>query len=232
MATHLSKKQKTVANLYEKGKLYKLNEAMDMLKSAPKAKFDETVELSMNLSLNSKDPSQAVRGTALLPHGTGKNIKVIVFCKPEDAEKAKSAGADFIGSDELIKKVAGGWCDFDVAVATTVMMREIAKLGRVLGPRGLMPNPKTGTVTDNVEKTVKEVKAGKIEFKMDKQGGIHVGVGKISFAKEALTENIKALLRAIFSSNPNLNRPQTVKSIGLSTTMGPGLKLNVSEFRK
>ena len=232
MTPKLTKKRKSMQPLYEKEKLYKLSEACDILKKAPKAKFDETVELAMHLGLDPKDPQQAIRGTATLPHGTGKKVRVCVFCKPEDEQKAKDAGADFVGSDELLKKVTGGWCDFDVAVASTVMMREIAKLGRVLGPRGLMPNPKTGTVTDDIANTVKEVKAGKIEFKMDKQGGIHVGVGKVSFAKDALSENIKKLIKAIFSSNSNLNKPQMVKSITLATTMGLGLKLEISEFRK
>jgi large subunit ribosomal protein L1 len=232
MGNKPSKKQKAARDLYDKGKTYGLGEAVDILKSAPKAKFDETVELSMNLALNPKDQSQSVRGTAILPHGTGKNIRILVFCKGQDEEAARNAGAEHVGSDELIKKVQGGWCDFDVAVAHASMMREIARLGKVLGPRGLMPNPKTGTVTDDVAKTVKEVKMGKIEFKMDKQSGIHVGVGKISFAKEALSENIRKLLNAIFSTNPNLNKPQMVKSITLATTMGAGLKLNVSEFRK
>ncbi|NQU95727.1 MAG: 50S ribosomal protein L1 [Candidatus Omnitrophica bacterium] len=232
MTAKLTKKRKSMQPLYEKEKLYKLNEAMDILKNAPKSKFDETVELAMNLGLNPKDPQQAIRGTATLPHGTGKKIRVCVFCKVADEQKAKDAGADFVGSEELVKKISGGWCDFDVAIASSAMMREIAKLGRVLGPRGLMPNPKTGTVTDDIEKTIKEVKAGKIEFKMDKQGGIHVGVGKISFEKDAISENVRKLIKAIFSSNPNLNKPQMVKSITLTTTMGPGLKLEISEFRK
>ena len=232
MARRLSKKQKKTSELFDKGKLYKIEEAVDIIKKTPKPKFDETVELSMNLGLNPKDASQVVRGTAILPHGTGKNVRVLVFCKKEDADRARAAGADFAGADDFIKKVSGGWCDFDAAVATTSMMREIAKLGRVLGPRGLMPNPKTGTVTDDIEKTIKELKAGKIEFKMDKQSGIHVGVGKISFEKFALCENIKKLVISIFSSNPNLNKPQTVKSVALATSMGCGLKIDVSEFRK
>jgi len=232
MAPKLSKKKKSMAELYDRSKAYKLEEAIDVLKKAPKAKFDETVELSMKLNLNPKDASQAVRGTSILPHGTGKKVRVLVFCKPEDEKKAKEAGADFAGSEELAAKVSGGWCDFDVAVATTIMMREIAKLGRVLGPRGLMPNPKTGTVTDNIEKTIKELKAGKIEFKMDKQGGVHVGVGKISFAKKALLENVRQLINSMFLSNSNLNKPQTVKSTSLATTMGPGVGLDISEFRK
>jgi len=228
----LSKKKKNIEKLYDKKKLYKLTEAVETLQGMPKAKFNETVELAMNLNLDPKSAQAAVRGTALLPHGTGKNIRVAVFCKAHDAEEAKAAGADFTGSEDLIKKVAGGWCDFDVAVATNEMMRDIAKLGRVLGPRGMMPNPKTGTVTNEVAKTVKEVKAGKVEFKMDKQAGIHVGVGKISFAKEALCENAKELLHAIFTASPSLNKPQTVKSATLALSMGPGLKIDISEFRK
>ena len=226
------KRKAQIQKLHDKTKRYKLDEAIAILKEAPKPKFDETVELTMNLTLNPKDPGQIVRGTATLPHGTGKSVRVIAFCKGDDEEKAKAQGAEFVGSEELVKKVAGGWCDFDVAIASREMMRDIAKLGKVLGPRGLMPNPKTGTVTDDIAKTVKEVKAGKIEFKMDKQSGIHVGVGKISFEKTALIENITKLINAIFSSNPNLNKPQTVKSASLSTTMGPGLKLDISEFRK
>jgi len=232
MSAKVTKRSKKLDELYDKSKRYKLQEALDIIKSIPKNKFDETVELSMNLNLNPKDVSQMIRGTATLPHGTGKNIRVAVFCKPENVEKAKAAGADFTGTEELVKKVSEGWCDFDVAIAEAQIMRDIAKLGKVLGPRGLMPNPKTGTVTDNVEKTIKEVKAGKIEFKMDKQSGIHVGVGKVSFETKALHENIKKLLNSIFSSNSNLSKPQVVKSISLSTTMGPGLRLEISEFRK
>ena len=227
----LSKRQKAFEGLYEKEKLYTIEEAVEILKKTPKVKFDETIEFSMDLNLNPKDPAQIIRGTAILPHGTGKKVRVLVFCKTEDEQKAKEAGADFAGSEELIKKISGGWCDFDVAVATTVMMREIARLGRVLGPRGLMPNPKTGTVTDNLEKTIAEVKAGKIEFKMDKQAGLHVGVGKLSFAANALNENIRQLIAAIFASNGNMNRPTTIKSMTLATTMGPGLKVDFSEFR-
>ncbi|MGB2705341.1 MAG: 50S ribosomal protein L1 [Candidatus Omnitrophota bacterium] len=228
----MSKKKKALEKLFEKNKPYKLEEAVAILKEAPKAKFDETVELSIDLFISPKEAQQPVRGTATLPHGTGRNIRVAVFCKSEDAQKAKDAGADFVGADELIKKVSGGFCDFDVAIAATSVMREIAKLGRILGPRGLMPNPKTGTVTDDIEKTVKEVKAGKIEFKMDKQGGIRLGVGKISFEKDALCENIKQIIKAVFLSNPSLNKPQVVRSTTLATTMGPGLKLDISEFRK
>jgi len=232
MAPHLIKRRKSEEGAYDKSRVYKIGEAVDVLKKLPKAKFDETFELSVNLSLNPKEASQLVRGTSTLPHGTGKNIRVAVFCRPEDEEKARAAGADFTGSEELVKKVSGGWCDFDVAIATTSMMREIARLGKVLGPRGLMPNPKTGTVTDNIVTTIKEVKAGKIEFKMDKQGGIHVGVGKASFENKALCENINKLIKSILSSNTHLNKPQAVKSVTLSTTMGPGLTLDISEFKK
>ena len=232
MSAKVTKRSKKLNELYDKSKRYKLQEALDIIKSIPKNKFDETVEVSMNLNLNPKDVSQMIRGTAILPHGTGKNIRVAVFCKPENVEKAKAAGADFTGTEELTKKVSEGWCDFDVAIAEAEIMRDIARLGKVLGPRGLMPNPKTGTVTDNIEKTIKEVKAGKIEFKMDKQSGIHVGVGKVSFETKDLNENITKLLNSIFSSNSNLSKPQVVKSISLSTTMGPGIRLEISEFRK
>ena len=232
MVTKTSKKIKTAQELYEKNKSYSLEEAIDILQKMPRAKFDETVELSMNLGLNPKDASQIVRGSASLPHGTGKKIRVIVFCADDNISKAKEAGAEHAGSEELIKKVSGGWTDFDVAIATTAMMKEIAKLGRVLGPRGLMPNPKTGTVTDDVEKTIKEVKAGKIEFKMDKQGGLHAGVGKISFSKDALCANIKQLINAIFASNPNMNKPQSVRSIVITKTMGPGIRVDISYFKK
>jgi len=228
----MSKKKKALEKLFEKNKSYKLKDAVEILKQAPKAKFDETVEISMDLNMSAKEAQQPVRGTAALPHGTGRNIRVVVFCKESDVEKAKSAGADFAGSEELIKKVTGGWCDFDVAIAATAVMRDVAKLGRVLGPRGLMPNPKTGTVTDDIEKTVKEVKAGKIEFKMDKQRGIRVGVGKVSFEKDALCENIKQIIKAILSSSPSMQKPQVVGTTTLATTMGPGIKLDISEFRK
>ncbi|MBL7158660.1 MAG: 50S ribosomal protein L1 [Candidatus Omnitrophica bacterium] len=231
MATHLTKKKKEALKLCEKSKFYSIEEAIDILKKMPKRKFDETLELAMNLGLNPKDASQIVRGTTLLPHGTGKSVRIAVFCKGDDEKKAKEAGADFIGSDELIKKVSGGFCDFDVAIASTVMMRDIARLGKVLGPRGLMPNPKVGTVTDDITKAVKETKAGKVEFKMDKQAGLHVSVGKISFEKGNLIENIKHLVKAILGSNPHLNKPQVIKSIVVSTTMGPGIKLDISEFR-
>jgi len=232
MTTKVTKRRKVETELYDKKKLYSLSEAIDTLKKAPKGKFDETIEISFHLGLNPKDALQLVRGTAALPHGTGKNVRVLVFCKSADEEKAKNAGADFVGSDELVKKVSGGWCDFDVAIVATEMMKDIARLGRVLGPRGLMPNPKTGTVTNDIEKTIKEVKAGKIEFKMDKQAGIHVGVGKISFDKKALEENIIKLINAVIQSNSNMNKPQSIKSIVLSTTMGRGIKLDASAFRK
>ena len=232
MSQKLSKRKKEIEKTYDKKARYKLREAIAVLKKMPKPKFDEAVELSLNLGLDSKNASEVVRGTATLPHGTGKNVRVLVFCKAEDVEKAKAAGADFAGFDDLVKKVSDGWCDFDVAIATSALMRDIARLGKVLGPRGLMPNPKTGTVTNDIEKTIKEVKAGKIEFKMDKQGGIHVGVGKVSFSDEALFENITKLIKAIYSSNPAMNKPHALKSIALSTTMGPGLKMDIGEFRK
>jgi large subunit ribosomal protein L1 len=167
----------------------------------------------------------------VLPHGTGKKVRIAAFCKGEEEKKAKDAGADFVGAEELIAKVQGGWCDFDVAVATPDMMKDLAKLGKILGPRGLMPNPKAGTVTTDMAKAIKDLQAGKIEFKMDKQGGIHAPAGKLSFADEALAANCATLIDAIMSSNPQGPKGQHVKSLYVSTTMGPGVKLDLTPFR-
>ena len=229
----LTKRLKAVAALSDKTKTYKLKEAIAILKKAPKLKFDETVEVSAKLSVDPKQSQSAsIRGTVALPHGTGKKVRVAVFCKGEEERKAREAGADFAGSDELITKVQGGWVDFDVAIATPEMMKDMAKLGKILGPRGLMPNPKSGTVTMDTAKTIREVKAGKIEFKMDKQAGIHAPLGKMSFTEDALYANAMSLIDAIMSSNSGGIRGQHVKNLFLSTTMGPGIKLDLAEFRK
>ncbi|MFA6079456.1 MAG: 50S ribosomal protein L1 [Candidatus Omnitrophota bacterium] len=229
----LTKRLKNIQSLVDATKSYTLKEALAILKKMPKLKFDETVEVSAKLTVDPKQSQNAaIRGTVALPHGTGKSVRVAVFCKGEEEKKAKAAGADFVGSDELIAKVQGGWVDFDVAIATPEMMKDMAKLGKVLGPRGLMPNPKSGTVTLDTAKTLKEVKAGKIEFKMDKQAGVHAPVGKISFAEDALRDNAATLIDAIMSSNQHGMKGQHVKSIYISTTMGPGLKLDLAEFRK
>ena len=229
----LTKRLKTVISLYDKSKTYNLKDAIAILKKSPKLKFDETVEVAVNLSIDPKESQSAsIRGTVALPHGTGKKVRVIVFCKGDEERKAREAGADFVGADELVAKVQGGWVDFDVAIATPEMMKDMAKLGKILGPRGLMPNPKSGTVTMDTAKAVKEVRAGKIEFKMDKQAGIHAPLGKTSFTETALYDNAMTLIDAIMSSNTGGLRGQHVKNLYISTTMGPGIKLDLAEFRK
>jgi large subunit ribosomal protein L1 len=226
----LSKRKKEFAKIAEENKAYALDEAIAALKSAPPVKFDQTVELAIKLSIDSKAMSQPVRGTVTLPHGTGKKKTVCVFCKGQDEAKAKEAGADHVGSQELIQKVQGGWCDFDVAIATPEMMRDIARLGKVLGPRGLMPNPRSGTVTDDIKNAVNEVKKGKIEFKMDKQTNVQVPVGKLSFDQKALCENATSVIKAVVSSKPSGVKGHFLKSIAVSSSMGPGFRLDLSKY--
>jgi large subunit ribosomal protein L1 len=230
----LTKRLKTVQTLFDVTKSYNLKDAISILKKAPKLKFDETVEISAKLTVDPKQSQSAsIRGTVTLPNGTGKKVRVVVFCKGEEERRAKDAGADFVGGDDLIAKVQGGWSDFDVAIATPEMMRDMAKLGKILGPRGLMPNPKSGTVTMDTARAVKETKAGKIEFKMDKQAGIHAPLGKMSFTEDALYANALSLIDAVLNAGPQGGlRGQHIKSLYISTTMGPGLKLDLAEFRK
>lgn len=223
----LSKRIKEASKMVESEKVYPLEEAVDTLVKFPSAKFDETVEVHLSLNIDAGASDQSVRGTVVLPHGTGKKIRIAVFCKGEVEQKAKQAGADLVGSQELIEKVAGGFLDFDVVVATPDMMRDLSKLGKILGPRGLMPTPKAGTVTMDVERAIKEVKAGKIEFKSDKQGGVHVGVGKKSFAKEKILENIKQLLEAVNHVKPASVKGNLIKGVSLATTMSPGVKVAI-----
>ena len=217
--------------MVDHSKSYKLQEAIDLLKKAPQPKFDQSVEISIKLNLDLKEKPQPVRGTVVLPHGTGKTIKVAVFCKDKDMSKAKEAGADFYGDADLIKKVSDGFIDFNIAIATPEMMRDLAKLGKVLGPRGLMPTPKAGTVTPDIEKAIKEVKKGKVEFKMDKSACINMAVSKISFEDNAITENIRSLISAVKAGKPNNVKGIFINSISISTTMGPGMKLDASEYR-
>lgn len=226
----MSKRQKTMKELVERGKEYDLKEAVSILKNAPKTKFDQTVEVAMKLDL--EQAANPIRGTVSLPHGTGKKARIAVFCKGDFEAKAKEAGADFVGGDDLIKKVQEGWLDFDVAVTTPEMMKELARLGKVLGPRGLMPNPKSGTVTTEIAKAVKELQAGKIEYRLDKQSGIKAPVGKLSFEEKALIENITSFIDAVMASSPKLQRTQHVKSIAISSTMGPGVKLDKNQFKQ
>jgi len=222
-----SKRYLAADKLVEKNKTYSVAEAVDLLKSMPKVKFDETIEISGKLGVDPKQSEQMVRSSVVLPHGTGKEVKVLVFCEPEKEEEAKKSGADYIGSEEITNKILkDGWLDFDCCVSTPSMMRSVSKLGKFLGPRGLMPSPKTGTVTDNVSYAIEEAKKGKIDFRMDKLGCVHVGVGKVSFSKEALSENIKSFIDALLAAKPQAVKGDYVRSLYLSTTMSPAVKIN------
>ena len=223
----LSKRMKEVAKLVDKNKTYPLKQAVTTIAKVPKVKFDETVELHFNLDIDLKSSDQSVRGTVILPHGTGKAKRIAVFCKGEQAEKAKEMGADYVGAEDLIEKVEKGFLGFDCAIATPDMMRELSKLGKTLGPRGLMPSPKAGTVTQDIGRAITEVKAGKIEFKSDKQGGIHIGIGKRSFSEDQLIENAASVIEAVNHAKPPTVKGNLVKSIFLATTMGPGLKVTL-----
>lgn len=215
----------------EEGKVYTLDEGFKVLPETKIAKFDETVEVSGRLGVDPKHPEQMVRGTIVLPHGLGKKVKVLVFAKGDKEAEAKEAGADVIGSEELIEKVSKGWLDFDAVVATPDMMGAVGKLGKVLGPRGLMPNPKLGTVTFDVKKAVSDLKAGKVEFRVDKAGNIHVPVGKASFGTAKLKENFIALMDAILKAKPASSKGTYLRSLFVCTTMGPSIKLNPVEVR-
>jgi large subunit ribosomal protein L1 len=207
---------------------YSLDEALDLLKGTAYAKFDETVEVAMRLGVDPKYPDQQVRGSVVLPNGTGKKIRIVVFAKGEKEKEALEAGADVVGSDDLVAKIQGGWLEFDKAVATPDMMGAVGKIGKILGPRGLMPNPKVGTVTFDVGKAVRDLMGGKVEFKVDKTGTLHSGIGKISFGKEKIRENFLAFYEAIMKAKPSAAKGTYVRSIALSSTMGVGVKLNVS----
>ena len=210
--------------LIEKGKKYGAEEALETIEKMPKAKFDETVELHVKLGVDSKHADQQVRGTVVLPHGTGKTLKVLVFAKGPKAEEAEKAGADFVGAEELIPKIQNdNWFDYDVVVATPDMMGVVGRLGKVLGPKGLMPNPKSGTVTMDVTKAINEIKSGKVEYRLDKNNIIHLGFGKVSFGTQKLVENYQTIMDAIIKAKPAAAKGQYIKSISVSTTMGPGL---------
>ena len=202
-------------------KSYDLDEAIDIINSSEKVKFDETVDLAVNLGVDPKHADQVVRGTVSLPHGTGKKMKVLVIAKGEKVDEALEAGADYAGDKEFLDKIKSGWTDVDVIIATPDMMAEVGKLGKVLGPRKLMPNPKSGTVTNNVEKAVKELKGGKIEFRVDKFGIVHTGIGKISFGADKINENLEAFMNEILKSKPNSLKGVYLKKITVSSTMGP-----------
>jgi large subunit ribosomal protein L1 len=211
-------------------KEYSLDEAVDLLSNFSHPKFDESVELAINLGVDPKHADQIVRGTVALPNGIGKDIKVLVFARDDLAEEAKNAGADFVGADDMVEKVRGGWTDIDVVVAAPDMMAEVGKLGKILGPRGLMPNPKIGTVTKDIAKAVSEVKAGKIEFRVEKNGLIHNSIGKISFSKEKIVENARVFIGAILKAKPQAAKGVYMKKITMTSTMGPGIKLDKSSI--
>lgn len=227
----MGKKYNEAAGKVEGQRVYGLEEGIALVPETKCAKFDETVEVSGRLGVNPKHPEQMVRGTVVLPNGTGKTVKVLVFAKGEKETEAKEAGADFVGAEDLFEKIKKGWLDFDSVVATPDIMGEVGKLGKILGPRGLMPNPKLGTVTFDVGRAVKELKAGKVEFRVDKAGNIHVPVGKVSFGVEKLKENFIALMDALVKAKPSASKGAYLKSLFLSTTMGPSIKLNAVEVR-
>ncbi len=221
---------KEIDKLVDKNRSYKLDEAVELLKKCPGPKFDQSLNVALAIGIDPKKSDQQVRGTVSLPHGTGQKVVVVVIAKGDKAKEALDAGADFAGADEYIEKIKGGWTDFSALIATPDMMRELGKLGKVLGPRGLMPTPKAGTVTTDVAKAVQEVKAGKIEFKVDKTGNVNNAVGKISFKQENLVENLNVYLNAISRSKPASAKGAFLKSLYLSTTMGPGLKIDLQSI--
>jgi large subunit ribosomal protein L1 len=225
--THHSKRFREIAKLVDSNKSYTIAEAIEVLKKCPQVKFDQSVEVALKTGIDSSKSDQQVRGTVSLPNGTGKKIVLVVFARGEKIKEALDAGADFAGNEELLERVKNGWVDFSAIISTPDMMREVGKLGKILGPRGLMPTPKAGTVTADVAKAVAEVKAGKIEFKSDKSAVINNMIGKLSFQKDALMQNISVYLSAIGKSRPATARGQFVKSISLSSTMGPGLKIDL-----
>lgn len=232
MSGQKGKKHRDAREKVDRNRVYELEEALKVMKDTAFAKFDETVDVAVRLGVNPKHADQMVRGSVMLPHGTGKETRVVVFAKGEKEKEALSAGADFVGAESMIEKITQGWLDFDKAIATPDMMGMVGKIGKILGPRGLMPNPKVGTVTFNVSDAVADLKKGKIEFKVDKAGIVHARTGKISFAAEKLKENVTALIDALVKLKPPTSKGVYLKSIVLSTTMGPGIKVNPAFTRQ
>lgn len=217
--------------LFEKSKLYDANEAIDLVIQTSKAKFDETIEMSARLGVDSRHADQQVRGAVVLPHGTGKTKRVLVIAKGDKVSEAQEAGADFVGGDEMVARIQQeGWMDFDVVVATPDMMGVVGRIGRILGPKGLMPNPKSGTVTFDVANAIKEIKAGKVEYRVDKQNIVHVPIGKASFGAEKLQENFDSLIAALIKAKPSAAKGKYLRSVVLSSTMGPGIKINSAKL--
>ena len=226
LTSKLTKNQKIAYSKVEPDKVYKLSEAAALLKEITFTKFDASVDIDVRLGVDPRKANQMVRGVVTLPHGTGKTVRVLVLCTPEKEAEAKAAGADYVGLDEYVEKIKGGWTDVDVIITTPNVMGKVGALGRILGPRGLMPNPKTGTVTMDVAKAVQDVKAGKIDFKVDKYGIVHTSVGKISFSLEQIADNAKEVLSMIIKLKPSAAKGAYVKSIYLSTTMSPGVQID------
>ncbi|MHB8881440.1 MAG: 50S ribosomal protein L1 [Thermodesulfovibrionales bacterium] len=224
----MSKKIEAAAAKVDKTKEYSIDEAVTLVKEAAFTKFDETVDLAFNLGVDPRKSDQMVRGTVVLPHGTGKTVRVLVFAKGEKEKEARDAGADHVGADDLVEKITKGWFEFDKVVATPDIMGVVGKLGKVLGPRGLMPNPKLGTVTFEVGKAVKDIKAGKVEYRTEKAGVVHVPIGKVSFDKQKLIDNAKAIIDSVQKSKPATSKGKYLKKLSISSTMGPGLKVDVS----
>jgi large subunit ribosomal protein L1 len=224
------RKQAEAKKKVDRLKRYPLDEALKLVKELAYAGFDESIEVAVRLGIDARKTDQQIRGSVVLPHGTGKELKVLVFAKGDKEVEAREAGADFVGGDEMVEKVQGGWLEFDKAVATPDMMGQVGKLGRVLGPRGLMPNPKVGTVTFEVAHAVKEIKAGKVEYRTEKTGIVHAAIGKRSFEENSLEENLRTFLETIIKAKPAASKGQYLKSITLSSTMGPGVKLETSQF--
>src|SRR5690625_1564480 len=225
------KRHQEALKLVDRSKSYDIEEAIKLLKEAAKANFDETVEAAFRLGVDPKKADQQIRGAMVLPHGTGKTQRVLVFAKGDKAKEAEVAGADYVGESDYINQINQGWFEFDVIVATPDMMAEVGKLGRVLGPKGLMPNPKTGTVTFEVEKAVKDIKAGKVEYRVDKSANIHVPIGKVSFDSEKLQENFAALTEQLVKVKPQSSKGTYMKNVSVTSTMGPGIKVDVSRYR-
>jgi large subunit ribosomal protein L1 len=226
----LSKRLKKGLKAIQKDKHYSLEEAVSLLKNVPHPKFDETVEIACKLNIDPKQSEQMVRGNTILPHGIGKKVSVCVFCKGEDLNKAKDAGADFTGSSDLIENIKKGWMEFDKTASTPEMMKEVAQLGKILGPRGLMPSPKAGTVGPDIARIVKDLKSGKVQFKADKTANIHAVVGKISFSVQDLCKNAQTLIEAIFLARPAGAKGRLIKNLSITTTMGPAVKLDVGRL--
>ncbi|GGD26953.1 50S ribosomal protein L1 [Pontibacillus salipaludis] len=226
-----SKRYQEALKLVDKSKTYDSQEAVKLVKETSKANFDETVEAAFRLGVDPKKADQQIRGAMVLPHGTGKSQRVLVFAKGDKAKEAEAAGADFVGEQDLINQINQGWFEFDVVVATPDMMAEVGKLGRVLGPKGLMPNPKTGTVTFDVEKAVNEIKAGKVEYRVDKAGNIHVPIGKVSFENDKLVENFTAITETLMKAKPQAAKGTYMRNASVASTMGPGVRVDISSFK-